>query len=712
MRTYQKFVRLLTRGELTALVKLLAWLSLFFSILFLNSANAQSFNHPGAMHSLKDLNFIKQQIQDNKQPWRAAYNQLIGSSVANVHYTHKAFETVECGLFNKPNVGCNRMVDDGKAAYSMALRWFVTGDQRYADKSIEIINDWSQTYRKNTEANAQLVVSWAAPWYVNAAEILRYTDSGWSTTNTNRLNSMLNRFKDYIFFENNHPNNWMMSAIEARLAIAVFQNDRKAFDAAISRWKFRVRTYIYQTSDGPNPVVPTGRTLSRTISDWKSGSTNLKFVNGLCMETCRDLNHTKLGFESLMNGAEIAWQQGVDLFDLEKKRLADFLNLHGDWMTGGNVPNNICDGELDFKGTVSSSRSAFEIAYNHLHDRLGISLNTTREMIDAKRPQSLGTWVRKWEALGYADRPFSTADNAAPTVAFLTPSSNLTVQQGERVTVEVHADDVDGQISNVKLFADSKLVRQESVRPYEWGHAGSPNPGELSGLSIGNHTIKAVATDNRGKSSEATFRLTVQANGGNNAPNVFFLSPTDNLTVNPGYSLTIEAGANDSDGSIANVKLFIDNQLLRQESFPPYEWGGHSTSPDPNELNGLSAGVHTITIEATDNSGKTARDSIELTVNGGGSNTSCHTYSGTDRQEINLSSKKCIQVAGGLSGKTIQVWDSDTNTSCNFRGSVESSNGNGVSNVNANYISITGFSGSSLRFSSSNGCNFLKFRAF
>ncbi len=402
--------------------KTFSLLSLLLSISLFGTVDAQSFNHPGAMHSLKDLNFIKDQVNADKQPWKSAYSQLTSSNFSNLSYSHQAFDEVKCGSYNKPNIGCNQMVENGIAAYTMALRWFISGDDRYAHKAIKIINDWSLKYRKNTESNAQLIVSWAAPWYVNAAEILRYTDSGWTSNNTNLLNTMLNRFKDYIFFENNHPNNWMMSAIEARLSIAVFQNDRAEFDAAISRWKFRVRTYIYQTSDGSNPVVPTGRTLSRTISDWKYGRENLEFVDGLCMETCRDLNHTKLGFDSLMNGAEIAWQQGVDLFDLEKKRLADFLNLHGNWMTGGNVPNNICDGDLDFKGSVSGSQSAFEIAYNHLHDRLGMTLNTTREMIDTKRPQIASRWVRKWESLGYVNRPFSKTDNSSDRVSFPTSS--------------------------------------------------------------------------------------------------------------------------------------------------------------------------------------------------------------------------------------------------------------------------------------------------
>lgn len=684
----------------------LTLLSVFLSA----KVSAQAFNHPGAMHSQADLDFLKQQIDADREPWRSAYNSMKNTKFAKLSYVHNAFDTVKCGSYNRPNVGCNEMVEDGMAAYTLALEWYMTGDQRYATKAIGIIEDWSLTYRQNTESNSDLVVSWSTPWYVNAAEILRYSNSGWTNSDTNRFNVLLNRFKDYIYWENRHGNNWMMSALEARLAIAVFQDDRPAFNAAVEKWKYRIRTYIYQTSDGATPVLATGFDLARTLRIWKQGSARLTFVDGLSMETCRDLNHTKLGFDSLMNGAEIAWQQGVDLFDLEKKRLSDFLNLHGNWMTGGNVPNDICDGELDFKGSVSGSRVAFEIAYNHLHDRLGVTLNTTKQMIDATRPDNANRWVRKWESLSYASRPFSSTENSAPTVSFLTPSSNRTVQQGYDLMVEVYADDIDGDISNVKLFVDNRLIRQENGSPYEWGHATSPNPAELNGLSVGIHTVKAVATDSQGESSETSFKLRVEGDSGL-APTVSFLAPTGNLTVNSGYSLRVEAGANDADGNIDNVKLYIDNQLVRQESYPPYEWG-HVTSPNVHEVNGLAAGNHQLKVEATDNDGLKKTASITLTVNGSSNTGSCQNYSGNDRQEFNLASQNCIRIAGGLSGKTVQLWDSDTNPSCNFRGSVASTDGNGQLVVDGNYERTDVFTGTTLKLTASNGCRFVKLRSY
>jgi hypothetical protein len=367
------------------------------------------------MHTSADLAFIKQKIETNQQPWKNAYDNFLTVKAdpylgitpkpySSLLYVSHTFATVECGSSNSPNVGCNDMVYDAMAAYSLAIRYYLSNDVRYATKARTIISDWATTYVENTDSNSRLVVSWATPWFVNAAELLRYTSgSGWTNTNTTNFNTLLNKFKNYIFWEDRPSNNWMMSAIEARLAIAVFQNDRTAFNAAVAKWKERIKTYIYQTTDGATPIPPAGESNAFVTQRWKEDRTSTVYVNGLCMETCRDINHTKLGFDSLMNGAEIAWSQGVDLFAFEKKRIGDFLELHSNWMTGGAVPANICDGTLDLL-----SQEAFEIAYNHIHDRLERNLPKTLAMLTTNRPNSANRWVTKWETMMYANRPFTT----------------------------------------------------------------------------------------------------------------------------------------------------------------------------------------------------------------------------------------------------------------------------------------------------------------
>ncbi len=64
-------------------------------------------------------------------------------------------------------------------------------------------------------------------------------------------------------------NNWIQSAIEANFAIAVFKDDQPLFDKAVERWKWRVKTYIYQKSDGDRPKNTPGKTDEEVEKIWK-----------------------------------------------------------------------------------------------------------------------------------------------------------------------------------------------------------------------------------------------------------------------------------------------------------------------------------------------------------------------------------------------------------------------------------------------------------
>jgi Alginate lyase len=379
---------------------------------------AQVFQHPGAMNTKKDLDFIKGKIKLNQEPWKTAYaNFLTEKEVtyqgitpkpfSSLDYVAHPFTSVNCGSFNQPNEGCNDIVYDGMAAYSLALRYYITDDVAYAKKAISILMLWADKYQKNTESNSDLVVSWATPWYVNAAEILRYTpNSSWSSTNTTKMNNMLNLFKAYVWSSGmeSRRNNWVMSAVEARIAIAIFQDNRTDFNKAIQNWKDRAKTYIYLTKDGAVPLSAVGDSKAQVTSTWKQGTNSIQFVDGVTMETCRDINHMKLGVKSLINAAELAWSQGVDLFGIEKDRFAKMLELHSPWMMGVKPPAAMCDGTLNLV-----SQEAFEIAYNHLSDRLKVNLPNTKKMLLLNRPNSASRWVGKWETLCYADRPFITS---------------------------------------------------------------------------------------------------------------------------------------------------------------------------------------------------------------------------------------------------------------------------------------------------------------
>ncbi|WP_219008582.1 Ig-like domain-containing protein [Aquimarina litoralis] len=212
------------------------------------------------------------------------------------------------------------------------------------------------------------------------------------------------------------------------------------------------------------------------------------------------------------------------------------------------------------------------------------------------------------------DRLGNSGPNQKPNISFATPSGDISLPEGyNEFEVTVNASDSDGSISNVKLYVDGNFIRQEVNAPYTWGQGNLTD--ELLGLSVGEHTVKAEATDNNGAKSSKSIKVTVTGISSNQKPMISFTSPTGNLTVDEGYDLTVVANASDPDGTIANVKLYINDNLVRQENKVPYEWG-HDTSPNPQEVNGLGAGSYTFKAVATDNDGATKQATFTLTVRG------------------------------------------------------------------------------------------------
>ena len=212
-----------------------------------------------------------------------------------------------------------------------------------------------------------------------------------------------------------------------------------------------------------------------------------------------------------------------------------------------------------------------------------------------------------------------TVDNTPKTVAFIKPSQNVSLKEGyENLEVEAVTSTNPDQVSNIKLYVDEKLIREEKQSPYEWGKIGSKTSDELLGLSAGKYTLKLVASFNDGTSHNKELTLTVGKNSSTNQPPIVsFKTPSQSsISLPVDYNLYIEANAKDpdTDGEITGVTLLIDGVPLRTERRLPYDWGNKN---NPDELNSLSPGKHTLILKATDDKGdSTLSDPLVVIVAG------------------------------------------------------------------------------------------------
>jgi hypothetical protein len=259
-----------------------------------------------------------------------------------------------------------------------------TRNPAYATASRNILDAWAKINKKHTDVNTKLQVAWGAELFTRAAEIIRHTTKIWPASSVKRFeNFLIKRYLPYI--KNGRPTgsggNWELSMAEGVMNIGVFTNNKKIWARGIQLWKRRTPAYIYLKSDGPIPVRPPmgGKKLTNAevIKYWFDQK-DLK--NGHAQETCRDFGHTDYGIGAIVNAAETARIQKVDLYNIGAKRITAALEFHSKYYLGAAVPSTLCKGKL-----IISPRQTYEIAYNHFAGRKGMKLPRTKALLAKSR---------------------------------------------------------------------------------------------------------------------------------------------------------------------------------------------------------------------------------------------------------------------------------------------------------------------------------------
>jgi hypothetical protein len=376
---------------------------------------------------MSQLDFVKAKIAAGAQPWTSALSKAKGYSLSSLTYTPAPYATLD-----RATGSATAIARDDIAAYSDALIYSYTGNTQYADKSIQIMNAWSSTLKNPVTSSAQLDAAWAAEVFPRAAEIIRYTYTpatghaafnvtAFSTMLTNVLLPQLNPGSAGSISANG---NWELSMADGTMNIGVFTDNRTTFNTGVAMWQARVPSYIYQASDGTMPVAPPGgmyNTAAKLKCFWlnAAGSSSctvpagFTFTSGLAQETCRDMSHVILGFEAMINGAETARIQGVDLYGSQQTRITNGYELNAKYdlqalsnlstaRTSGSVGNGICGGTLGVGGT--GYQLGWQIAYNEYALRLGIPMPYTKQMIAKFEPSSAGLHM-DWETLTSVGTP-------------------------------------------------------------------------------------------------------------------------------------------------------------------------------------------------------------------------------------------------------------------------------------------------------------------
>lgn len=180
--------------------------------------------------------------------------------------------------------------------------------------------------------------------------------------------------------------------------------------------------------------------------------------------------------------------------------------------------------------------------------------------------------------------------NTFPTVSITSPAPGAEFPPGATIGIDASASDTDGTVTQVAFYAGSNLLGTDSTSPYSFA---------WNGASIATHSLTARATDNSGAVSTSS-AVSVVVRPPNNPPSAAITAPAQGDAFTAPATITIQASAVDSDGTVSGVEFYSGSTLLGLDASAPYTF----------VWSGVAAGDYSLTVRATDNAGATTDSAV------------------------------------------------------------------------------------------------------
>lgn len=312
------------------------------------------FIHPGISFTIEDLELMKNKVDNNEDPWHSVFS-LEEKSYSTKEIDYKTFVHIVSGPYSNPDIGGKEFERAGRTLYDLSILSYISGNDVYAKEAIKLLENWMKVgVWSFDENNTKLLVAESCFFFCNAAEILRYTYSGWGKGHTEAFSRfIMSSFYPIIRYYFPKANgNWDGANIRALLSIAVFTDNEQLFDNAINHYK-------YSHANG---------SLVKYI-----------YPDGQCQESTRDQGHVQMGLGLFADAARIAYSQGVDLFSVADNRLALGLEYTSRYLLG---EESHCYG-------IISHKKRDDIRSNYLHavkfyNALGYRLPYSEKIVNKK----------------------------------------------------------------------------------------------------------------------------------------------------------------------------------------------------------------------------------------------------------------------------------------------------------------------------------------
>lgn len=281
------------------------------------------FNHPCALVSDADIARVKSAITSASatDPVYVSYQNFCKSPYAVESYTASPVETIVRGDATGTGVSGENygsIMRDAAAAYQLALRWKISGETKYADKAVAVLNAWADVCKKITanDNNQYLCAGFQGYTLGNAAELLR-DYPGWAANDQNDFKTWLRNVwvaKNEWFIDNkggsntcdlHYWSNWELANLSSLLSIGIYLED-----VALINKVYR----NFREGKGSGAI---GNMIPYDPVEDPNG----KGMIAQNMESGRDQGHATLVISMCAELCQMAWNIGLDFWGMEDNKV-------------------------------------------------------------------------------------------------------------------------------------------------------------------------------------------------------------------------------------------------------------------------------------------------------------------------------------------------------------------------------------------------------
>lgn len=290
----------------------------------------------------------------------------------NMNYRSRVLTNIDIGPYGKGQ-GHEEFTGDAMQILNMVLMFLCTKNTEYAKKALNLQDEWNKKCMSFQGSNAPLECAWGSICMLRSIELLKYTYQEFKNhagfedrfkifLSRIILPNLINRYNEIIKWNNN----WILTIQEALLQ------------------------YYFYSDDVVN--------ANKIINDYRGSLAKcITHECGMCSETKRDLIHSQFQLGSIVQVAEMCWNQGIDLYNVNNNIIHKCLEYHAN-ILNGNIPNDIRKEDLK---DVWFMPCVWDIAYNHYVNRMKPShkMPCTEKLLQTKtnRPERLTfNWGPAW----------------------------------------------------------------------------------------------------------------------------------------------------------------------------------------------------------------------------------------------------------------------------------------------------------------------------